>query len=262
MGILVFLITGLGWLTSQGLLDLLEDDDSDLDATLGGGLEHVVETVLVVLGGRAAEVQLGRQPPVEDVDALLGLCIASRRVSYVTCNVGRLVCDLTFEGLGEGPEVGAAIDVPFGVARGLGGETLEAVLLVLGVEVVAGLAVVGVRVLVLLGAEEAREALLDLLEDIHGCCDCGAGELSEGVSRKGQRGERRVCWRGFGYIPSVQGGAVWLTGGEVRVRGKKKPHVHSYSAAWWDDLLSGREKTATSYDNVNLWLDSDKCHRV
>lgn len=58
--------------------------------------------------------------------------------------------------------------MPFGMAGGLGREAQEAVLAVLGVEVgAAGLALVGVRVLLILAAEEARDALLNFLENIH-----------------------------------------------------------------------------------------------
>lgn len=61
-------------LTGQCLLDLLEYDNPDLHASFGGSLEHIVQTVLVVLRWRSAKVQLGGQPPIENVNALLGLC--------------------------------------------------------------------------------------------------------------------------------------------------------------------------------------------
>lgn len=41
-------------LTCQGLLNLLEDDDLDLNTSFGSGLEHVVQTVLVVLSRGSA----------------------------------------------------------------------------------------------------------------------------------------------------------------------------------------------------------------
>lgn len=74
---------------------------------------------------------------------------------------------LTFKSLRESPKVGASVDVPLGVAGSLGRKTQEAVLAVLGVEVVAGLALVGVRVFLVLAAEEAGDALLDFAEDVH-----------------------------------------------------------------------------------------------
>lgn len=49
----------------------------------------------------------------------------------------------------------------------LGRETLEPVLTVLGVQVVALLAIVGVRVFLFVAAKEARNALLNFAEDIH-----------------------------------------------------------------------------------------------
>lgn len=66
------LVVGTPLLTGQGLGDLLVDYDSDLDASLGGGLEHAVQSVLRVGCRGPAQVQLGTQPPVEDVDGLLG----------------------------------------------------------------------------------------------------------------------------------------------------------------------------------------------
>ena len=38
--------------------DLLVNNDIDLDTTLGGGLEHPIKAVLLILGRRAAQVQL------------------------------------------------------------------------------------------------------------------------------------------------------------------------------------------------------------
>lgn len=58
----------------QRLSDLLVHDDVNLDTTLGGSLQHVVQAVLVVLCWRAAQEQLWGQPPIQDEDALLGLC--------------------------------------------------------------------------------------------------------------------------------------------------------------------------------------------
>jgi hypothetical protein len=62
-----------GGLTCQGSLDFLVDNYVDLDATLGRSLEHVVKPVLLIRRRRPAEVNLRTQPPVQDVDALLGL---------------------------------------------------------------------------------------------------------------------------------------------------------------------------------------------
>lgn len=70
---LVFWLQQWGRLTSQSLLNLLEYNDPDLDASLGGSLEHVVQPVFVVLCRRATQVKLRRQPPVQDENSLLGL---------------------------------------------------------------------------------------------------------------------------------------------------------------------------------------------
>ena len=52
-------LRGTNKLTGEGLGDLLVDNDIDLDTTLGGGLEHPIKAVLLILGRRAAQVQLG-----------------------------------------------------------------------------------------------------------------------------------------------------------------------------------------------------------
>ena len=75
-----------GWLlTGQGLGDLLVDNDVDLDAPLGSGAEHVIQAVLFIARRRSSEVELGAQPPVEDVDALPSLCRSNVRndLAYV-----------------------------------------------------------------------------------------------------------------------------------------------------------------------------------
>lgn len=77
---------------------------------------------------------------------------------------------LTFEGLREGPEVSAAIDVPLRVTGRLRRKGLVAVLAVLGMDLVALGTLVGVRVLLILAAEDAGDALLEFLEDAAHFC--------------------------------------------------------------------------------------------
>lgn len=130
-------------LTRQGLGNLLVHNHADLHTALGCRLEHIVETVLLIARRRAAQVELGTQPPVEDVDGL-----ASLR-----------------QGLGHGPKVRAAIDVPFGAAGSLRRKRLEAVAVVLvGMRLGAVVAMVGMRV-VLASGKEVVDATLDLAED-------------------------------------------------------------------------------------------------
>lgn len=66
-------VLGVRRVAGQRLGDLLVHDNIDLDTSLGSSLQHVVQPVLVVLCWRAAQVQLRRQPPVQDEDGLLGL---------------------------------------------------------------------------------------------------------------------------------------------------------------------------------------------
>lgn len=70
-------VLGVLRVARQGLGDLLVHDDPDLDSSLCCGLEHVVQAVLVVLRRRPAQEQLWGQPPVQDEDGLLGLCMIS-----------------------------------------------------------------------------------------------------------------------------------------------------------------------------------------
>ena len=67
-------------LTRQSRPDLLIDDDADLDTPVGGGLEHIVKAILLIAGRGPAQVELGAQPPIEDVDALPGLCRSIRQI--------------------------------------------------------------------------------------------------------------------------------------------------------------------------------------
>lgn len=57
--------------------------------------------------------------------------------------------------------------MPLHMTRCLRCKALEAIFLVLGMEVVARLALVRVRVLLLIGAEEARDALLKFAKNVH-----------------------------------------------------------------------------------------------
>lgn len=60
-----------GPLTCQGGSDLLVHNDPHVDATIRGIEEHLVEAVPLIEGGRATQVELRAQPPVQNVDALL-----------------------------------------------------------------------------------------------------------------------------------------------------------------------------------------------
>ena len=70
-------------LTRQSCLDLLVDDDANLDAPFGCSLEHLIKTVLLIASRRSAQVELRTQPPIENVDTLLGLCSYVRRTARV-----------------------------------------------------------------------------------------------------------------------------------------------------------------------------------
>ena len=70
-------------LTRQSCLDLLVDDDANFDAPFGGSLEHLIKTVLLITSRRSAQIELRTQPPIENVDTLLGLCSYVRRTARV-----------------------------------------------------------------------------------------------------------------------------------------------------------------------------------
>ena len=109
-------------ITCQGGRDLLVDNHIDLDAALGGALQDLIESPFLVVVWRSAQEQLRRQPPVGDVDGLL----------------------CAFQGDTDGPEVIAAINVPFDlVSVSFGRKALEAV----AVGYVASLLVRGLLVL-------------------------------------------------------------------------------------------------------------------
>ena len=80
----------MGRVAGQRRLYLLVHDNVDLDTLLSLPLEQVIKPVLLVVVGRSSEEELRRQPPVGDVDGLLGLLQSDR----------------------DGPEVVASIDVP------------------------------------------------------------------------------------------------------------------------------------------------------
>lgn len=98
-------VFGVGAVAADGLGDLLVDDDIDLDPGFGPPLQHLVQSPFLVVVGRPSQEQLRAQPPVFDVDGLLGF----------------------LQGDGNGVEVVLAIDVPLNlVAISFGGEGLEA----------------------------------------------------------------------------------------------------------------------------------------
>ena len=49
--------------TSQGLRHFLVNNHVDTHTSLGSGLEHSIESILLILGWRSSEIQLGGQPP-------------------------------------------------------------------------------------------------------------------------------------------------------------------------------------------------------
>lgn len=99
---------GVGGITCQRLLDLFVDCNIDLYTALSGALQYHIQTPFLIEKRRATEEQLGRQPPVGDVDGLF--CI--------------------FEGDRDGPEVVSTIDIPLHFAvRAFREERLEAVLI-------------------------------------------------------------------------------------------------------------------------------------
>ena len=75
--------TEVNILERQSCLDLLIDDDSNFDAPFGGGFEHLIKTVLLITSRRSAQIELRTQPPIENVDTLLGLCSYVRRTARV-----------------------------------------------------------------------------------------------------------------------------------------------------------------------------------
>ncbi|KUI63669.1 hypothetical protein VM1G_12024 [Cytospora mali] len=115
--------------------DLLVHDHIDLDTSLGGSLQHVVQTTPGPLKNEHGQYTV-TSPPID----------------------GFLL--LTFKGLRKSPEVSATIDVPLGVTGRLGRKRLVAVSTVLAVDLMALGTLMGVRVLLLIGTEDASEARL------------------------------------------------------------------------------------------------------
>lgn len=76
--------------TGQSGFHFLVDHDKDFNAGLCLALQNLVKAVFLVVVRRSAEEELGRQPPVGNVDGFLGL----------------------FQGDGDGPEIVAAVDIP------------------------------------------------------------------------------------------------------------------------------------------------------
>lgn len=57
---------------SEGSLDFLVHNNIDLDSTFGGGLKHSIEAILLVARRGPTKIQLRAQPPIENIDTLLG----------------------------------------------------------------------------------------------------------------------------------------------------------------------------------------------
>ena len=63
---------GVGTVASQGLRDLFINYHKNLDTGFGSSLEHLIESPFLIVVGWSSEKQLGAQPPVRNVDSLLG----------------------------------------------------------------------------------------------------------------------------------------------------------------------------------------------
>ena len=96
---------GMGRVAGQGLLDFLVDNDIDLNTTLGGTFDGLIESPFLIEKGRSSQEELRGQPPIFNVDSFFGV----------------------LEGNGDGPHVVTAIDIPLNVVVvTFGEEGLEA----------------------------------------------------------------------------------------------------------------------------------------
>ncbi len=77
--------------TGQRLLNFFIHDHINLDTPLGSSFDDLVETPFLTEKGWASQEELGREPPVLDIDGLFGVFQADR----------------------DGPEVVTTIDIPF-----------------------------------------------------------------------------------------------------------------------------------------------------
>jgi hypothetical protein len=82
---------GMSGITGQSLLDLFVHDHINLDTALGSSFDDLVETPFLTEKGWTTQEELGREPPVLDIDGLFGVFKAHR----------------------DGPEVVTTIDIPF-----------------------------------------------------------------------------------------------------------------------------------------------------
>lgn len=128
----------------------------------------MVETELFIARGRPAQVELGREPPVQDVDALLRVYWASiaTETSVTPCRLVHASLEgpaPTQNALRHGPEVARPVDIPLGRAGRRGLEAVVADVRVLGMLV--GAALYGVRMAVLLAAA-AADQLFDVVGDL------------------------------------------------------------------------------------------------
>ena len=98
----------VGRVASNGCGNLLVDNDVDLDASLGGTLDDFVETPFLIEVGRTSQEKFRADPPVGEIDGLLG---------SLECNR-------------DGVEVVTSVNVPLDiVAVTPRGERLETMLL-------------------------------------------------------------------------------------------------------------------------------------
>ena len=128
-------VLGVGRVAGQRLLDFFVDDDIDLDAPFSSSLDGLVESPFLAKVGRSTKEDLGRQPPVLDVDGFSGVLDAYR----------------------YGPEVVSTVYIPFDlVVLSLGKEGLEAMALTYSCALAIGLLLV-FFVVAMVGIEKITE---------------------------------------------------------------------------------------------------------
>lgn len=68
-------IPGPTLLTCQSLSNFFVDDDINLNPPISRSPEHVVQPVLLIARRGSSEIELRAQPPIENINALSGLCM-------------------------------------------------------------------------------------------------------------------------------------------------------------------------------------------
>ena len=64
---------GMGRVAGERGFDFAVYDDVDLDAGFSASFENMVESPFLVIGWRATQEELGRKPPIGNVDGFFGL---------------------------------------------------------------------------------------------------------------------------------------------------------------------------------------------